>query len=339
MPTLAATLERRGLTPPDDIARPTQGPAGAASVFWLVRWYDRHATVATVMTLVATAVIALAPLPALSTQLLLLAVLLAVTGLPHGAADHLPARGLFAPQFGRLWPLVFGAFYLSVAAFVLVAWLEFPPATLTLFLLLAVQHFGSEDAPERIYGRRRRLPMLLHGLIPVAGPVLFHGSETALLFAWLLPGTSVPAVERVLAALAPALPVLVVGWVVLATSLYARGGSASRSVALEIVALVLLMALAPPLLAFGIYFCGWHSVRHMLGEAHVLDPKHPGRGLLRFARHAAPVTLASILLGALAYAITASGVTPDVALTRVLFIGLAAIAVPHIVLRALRARR
>ncbi|MDJ0520820.1 MAG: Brp/Blh family beta-carotene 15,15'-dioxygenase [Planctomycetota bacterium] len=335
MSALAPAL-RQPAVPATRTAAPVDRTAAIARP-WLHRWHARHTTAASFLTLAAAAAITLTGVPALGTQLVVLAGLVALTGLPHGAADHLPARDLLRPQFGRGWVAVFGAFYVGVAAFVLVAWLQFPPVMLTLFLLLAVQHFGAEDANPAVYGRRRLLPMVLHGLIPVAGAVLFHVEETATLFAWLLPGTSTVAVLDVLQTLALGLPLLLAAWAALALVNVLRGSAAGRRVALEIAALVALTAVAPPLLSFGIYFCGWHSVRHVLGEAHTLDGDRPWRGIARFARHAAPVTLGSIALGAAAYAITAAGATPDVALTRVLFIGLAAIAVPHIAIRALHA--
>jgi Brp/Blh family beta-carotene 15,15'-monooxygenase len=289
--------------------------------------------------LTLAAVMALAVLPTLPVfvQLGALAILLAMVGIPHGAADHLALRRVLRGRFGRGWPAVFALGYVGLASFTLWSWLAAPPLLLTLFLGLAVMHFGSEDAFETLYPVTwvRRLAIPLHGLIPVAGPALFHPAETATLFAWLLPGTPPESVLAVLQGATSAVPLLVGSWTLLVLLHLSRWQAPNLRAAAEVATLVLLVSLAPPLLGFAIYFCGWHAVRHILVEGHALEPRRPRHGIALFLQHAMPMTIATIVLGVMGYMLVAAGARPDVTLTRVIFIGLAAVAVPHIVIRAL----
>lgn len=305
---------------------------------WLGRWRAVHTQGATIATLAVIGVTSVLAAPDLGIQLVLLTAAVAITALPHGAADHLALRPWLFPKLGRLWLTVFVVTYVGVGVLVLLGWFAAPPVALTLFLALAVLHFGAEDAERASYPRGvRTIALVLRGAIPVLGPVLFHPQETALLFAHLLPGTSPEAVSATVNAMAPGVPWATGAWVGLAVHHLVHGSRRDRMIAVEIATLVLLMAVAPPLIAFGVYFCGWHAVRHMLAEAHALDGARPLRGFRRFVLHALPMSLGAILLGSVAYLTWGTELSVDVGLTRVLFIGLAALTVPHMVVGVLRA--
>jgi Brp/Blh family beta-carotene 15,15'-monooxygenase len=103
----------------------------------------------------------------------------------------------------------------------------------------------------------------------------------------------------------------------------------------EIIALSLLFALVPPILSFTIYFCFWHSVRHVLRLSSTLDPFDVRRGALGFARHALPLTGVTLAAMAVAWVWLA---VPEAALpttTRVVFQALGALTFPHMIVTAL----
>ncbi|MEM8883219.1 MAG: Brp/Blh family beta-carotene 15,15'-dioxygenase [Planctomycetota bacterium] len=298
---------------------------------WYFTWHARHTLVASAATLTLMATIALLPPLTLAQQLLVLAAFVCVTALPHGAVDHLAGRTVFG-RWGRAWPAVFGGVYLALLALTVAVWLAAPPLALTLFLLLSALHFGYGDLrPER----GGFVEAALRGSIPVFGPILFWPAATAQLFGWLLPGTEPASVLAVTRTIASATPFALLAWAGLALYQYRF----ARKDGFEIIALVLLVLALPPLLSFGIYFCGWHSFRHGLECAAELDRRGPRRGWLAYARHAAPLTLATIGLGAAAYLLLSDARLDPVAMTRVVFIGLAALTVPHVVIHALCARR
>lgn len=297
-----------------------------------------HARLALGATVAAVASAAMLPEPGVAGKAAVLAVLVAVLGLPHGAVDHLEGRALLAHRAGRWWWLVFGALYVAAAAAVVAAWLAWPPGLLAGFLVLAAGHFGAEDvdadatAPGRPW---RLLEVAVRGAIPVLGPVLFHPARTGELFAYLLPGTTVAGVQAMLVPVAWGAPAVAGGLAVFAVIAWAAG---RRRTAGEVLALTAAVWVLPPLLAFVVYFCVWHAPRHTLTVAARLSPRDARRGLVHFGRTAWPLTLVTIAAGAAAWWALVSTVHAVPAVIATVFVGLAALTVPHVVLAALHAR-
>ena len=87
-----------------------------------------------------------------------------------------------------------------------------------------------------------------------------------------------------------------------------------------------LATLAPPLLAFAVFFCGMHSPRHIL---RTLDCS--GRGALHGLLTASAPMLAVLVLSVAAW-YWSDGLAPDTRVIRIVFVGLAALTVPHMAL-------
>lgn len=82
-----------------------------------------------------------------------------------------------------------------------------------------------------------------------------------------------------------------------------KGRSVWRLELAEIVLLAVYFAVVPPILALGLYFCLWHSLRHVARlmllnrvSAAALERSHVGTALGAFVRDAAPLTLAALAL-------------------------------------------
>ena len=312
----------------------------SAFLTMLDQWLFHHARIAAGITAIVALFAAIAPPIAMSTQLVLLAGLVALLGLPHGAVDHWQGRALVQPHLGRAWWLVFGAGYAATALIVIVAWMASPPLLLVGFLILAAAHFGSEDVAARPAIHRANAPLRIidagvRGSLPVLLPIAFHPGETAALFAALLPYTDSAQVEQALTPIAHASPVYIGALGALTATALMRG---DRVVGAEIIALGAVFATLPPLLAFAVYFCLWHSPRHSLfviadGEDQILS-----RGIVRFAAAAIPLTMLTIAAGALAWFGLRDLFTDAEATLQVVFIGLAALTVPHVILPLLSRR-
>lgn len=300
----------------------------------LDQWLFHHARIAAGITATVALFAAVAPPIAMPTQLVLLAGLVAGLGLPHGAVDHWQGRALVQPHLGRAWWLVFGAGYSATAFIVILAWMASPPLLLAGFLILAAAHFGSEDVAARPAMHRASTPLGildggLRGSLPVLLPIAFHPGETAALFAALLPETDSVQVEQALAPLALAGPLYIGALGALAATALTRG---DRLVGAEIIALGAVFAALPPLLAFVIYFCLWHSPRHSLFVIAGSEDQTLTRGLVRFAAAAIPLTALTIAAGVLAWFGLRDLFTDAEATLQVVFIGLAALTVPHVIL-------
>jgi len=297
-----------------------------------------HTRAALGVTVAAVALATLLPAPGAAAKAAVLAALVAMLGLPHGAVDHLEGRTLLAPRVGRAWWLVFGALYVAAATVVVAAWLLWPPGLLVGFLLLAAGHFGAEDVaadPAAPRGPPRVLEAGLRGAIPVLGPVLFHPERTGELFAYLLPGSSAAGVQAVLVPLAWGAPVFAGALAAFAVIAWASG---RRGTAVEVLALTVAVGVLPPLLAFVVYFCLWHAPRHTLTVAARLSPADARHGLVRFTRAALPLTLMTAVAGAAVSWWLGSAAHAVPAVIATVFVGLAALTVPHVVLAALHAR-
>ncbi len=261
----------------------------------------------------ATSAITVAATPSLATQLALLVPLVAVLGVPHGALDIRMAS--------RLWPLertrarlAFGLGYLAVAAAVLGLWLLVPGVALVAFLLYSAAHFAGDW--------RGELPLvarLAAGAAVVALPAWRFEGEVAGLFAGLGPAAVAEAAAALLHVTAP--------W---AAAVAGAGAIAQRrgGAGLELTALVALAIAAPPLIYFVVYFCGLHSPRHFVDTLAQL-----GLGRRHGVAAALPLTAATLAGAGIAAALLLQrGVSAEAVALETVFIGLAALAVPHMLL-------
>jgi Brp/Blh family beta-carotene 15,15'-monooxygenase len=101
---------------------------------------------------------------------------------------------------------------------------------------------------------------------------------------------------------------------------------------------IVLLVCAPPLVAFGLYFCLWHSAAHTIDLAGALDATSPRRGLRRFAVAATLPTSAALLALAATGVWLAADASGTRAAVQVIFIGLSCLTAPHVMLSAWAAR-
>jgi Brp/Blh family beta-carotene 15,15'-monooxygenase len=243
-------------------------------------------------------------------QVTLLAILVATVGLPHGALDPLVA------YHAGFWKGVSGLFafllaYILLAALALLVWYFFPGMSLLVFLLYSAFHFSGDWRQESV-GYARLAP----GTLLVGTPPLFHPEETLHYFA-LLSGAD--AAERILLIMQACAVVALLGLVL---GLILR--RFEWSVILEIGLLLVASYLLQPLLFFMLYFCAMHSPRHIL---------HAAKGLPLL-----PVLLTGFLFTVLTVALAVAAfplletVPRYESIIQIVFIGLAVLTVPHMLL-------
>jgi Brp/Blh family beta-carotene 15,15'-monooxygenase len=313
-------------------SRPVGGAAPARS---LLAPLAEHRSLMLGITAAVVAYAATAGSPGTFAQLALLAAAVAVVGLPHGALDHLVARQLFRPVFGARWWLPFTIGYLSLAGFMGALWLALPTTALVTFLALSALHFGWDDPVWTSRASRgwNSVERFAVGAMPIVLPTWLHATEVTIIFDWLVPSRIVldPAVVGALAGCAAAAVLPIVG-LRFARLAIARQNAAAA----ELAAIATLHVVAPPLIAFLTYFCGWHSIRHALELADDLAPGQPGVGLRRFAREAVPLTLLTVVAAAVSgVAFFVADVAINNVLASVVFIGLSVLTVPHMAMMAL----
>ncbi len=254
--------------------------------------------------------------PDAATQLLIITPIAVALGLPHGALDLEIAKRLY-PLRSRMRVASFGLCYFSLAAGVAALWVAAPLLGLALFLAYSALHFSDDWRCDLPLSQR-----LIVGAAVIGGPVLWRPSEVADVFSALTGAADgLDALVQVFAALGALASAAALG-----LALFQNG--LKRAARIEIIALVSLAAAAPPLFYFAIYFCALHSPRHLLRVAQVLDVS-----MSRALRLAAPITVATIAGAAIAALVfVEAGWSADTAAARIMFVGLAALTIPHMAL-------
>lgn len=267
-----------------------------------------------------------------------LAVLVAMVGLPHGAADHRFARPRLEPVLGVAWLPVFLAMYLAVAVAVVCGWFVAPAATIVAFFLASAWHFGQEESRLPI-GPRILRPVFrfARGGLVIWTPLVFQGREVGEILGLVAPGGSGPAIQHATSLLTACswimLPIAAVAWALQGLMAARRSGRVRRLLWIDnalVASLVVLFAVASPLVSFPVYFCGWHSARGLKRLRRELGESWP-----ELATSLAPLTVGAIALVGLAAAFVLGGSGWNETLIQATFIGLSAVAVPHLVLHGI----
>ena len=189
-----------------------------------------------------------------------LAVLALAIGIPHGAVDHLVA--LPATSKPKLALLIF--VYVAIAVLAVLAILHWNKLGFQLVLAMSAFHFGFGDAAfiaeqDRLTGRRRLKPKtqnmfaISSGTIPVLIPLLKESTTSAL-------REINPLLIDWAANIAPQLKFLVAFFFV--TTLVLLVNEKRFREVIDLSALAALALIAPPLVAFAVYFGCWHAMRH-----------------------------------------------------------------------------
>ena len=188
-------------------------------------------------------------------------------GIPHGALDHL----VTLPKSKPLVMALFIAVYVLAAIVAVVAILEFNVVGFIFVLLMSATHFGIGDAAfinemDRRGGRKKALPRTIYavaaGAIPVLIPLVNSASTDAL-------AQVNPALIDWHQGFDQEILYGVAGYALIAiVALYLLR---RKRESLDIALLLALALIAPPLIAFAVYFGCWHAMRHTARLTLTLD--------------------------------------------------------------------
>jgi Brp/Blh family beta-carotene 15,15'-monooxygenase len=245
---------------------------------------------------------------------ILSAAIILLFGMPHGAFDvALASQGWRVKSL--FLRLKFIAAYVCVAAFVVLFWSFFPGESLCAFLALSALHFSKDWQ-----GEIPPFGLLTIGASLICFPALFHQPSVREIFELLVPSSDA-------AVLSAGLQVCAFGLIPLAAAAFAYNLTDQPLAVIEAAAVLALALAATPLTFFLIYFCGLHSIRHLL---HVRETIKGWAASSLFSL-AFPYALAAAA-GIVAAAITSFPLPLGSALLGSVFIGLAALTVPHMLL-------
>ena len=263
--------------------------------------------------------------------------LILTVGISHGSLDHLKGEKILN-IFNINKKSLFYLSYILISLFIIFIWTIFPLLMLIIFLIIASYHFGKEDS-DFLVDKKNYLNeffYFLKGLLIIVTPLIFHFDETVNIFKVLL-------VENekfyVFLGFIESSKILFIIFLVSMSGYFyffiKNFKIANFSLYLDFFSILILNYFLNPLIAFTIYFCLLHSFRHTVSLAVELDSNNLKKGLLKFIKKALPLTIITAILFILSLFILSSYYVLDDAISKVIFIGLASLTFPHILLEYL----
>ena len=253
--------------------------------------------------------------------------LISIIGVSHGALDHIKGYKLME-VYKINNKYLFYPVYIFCCLLVIFFWIIFPSVTLILFLLVASYHFGKEDSCVGSIIKKKFINLfyLFKGSVVVVAPLFFHTEETLQIFK-ILGDNLIMTHENFLVSL------LLISFI--ANFFIMQWSNNSGFFLADWVTIFTLNIFFSPLVAFTIYFCFLHSVRHSFGLIYEINKKKFKNGLKKFLKKALPLTLVTAILFIFGVYILTNYYVLDDAIMKVIFIGLASLTFPHILLEYL----
>ena len=258
-------------------------------------------------------------------------VLVASIGISHGALDNMKGAQLLK-IFDMKSMFTFYVGYLAISVLVICVWLLSSTFLLCLFLLVASYHFGKEDSEFLFQSKKFYLDILffLKGLVIISAPLLFQYTDTINIFNTIGMNTDL-LIFRDYSFIISCFFISIISSI--AIVLIARNLYASILI-IDLFAIVILNYFLHPLFAFTLYFCFLHSVRHSITLMQDLD-KDLSKSIKIFIRKSLPLTIVTASIFVVAFAFLMSEYDINSSINKVIFVGLAALTFPHIILEYL----
>lgn len=245
--------------------------------------------------------------------LIVLAIIIFFLGVPHGALDPIFAKKLLPVSSWQSWSF-FAILYSLLGLVMIIFWVLSPLLFMITFLGLSVFHFSRD-----LENTTPRITKLLYGSAIIILPALLHYDVMVNLFTLILNVDDGLLVVNFLHAIA--LPYLVLLIISIAYEIYRNFFQAVELLAVSFLAIV-----AQPLISFTLFFCGMHSIRHVL--------RTQSYSQLSWKK----ILLTSLLpmLGVIFIVLLSWVFLPDSPnysnILRLIFVGLACLTVPHMIL-------
>ena len=263
--------------------------------------------------------------------------LILTIGISHGSLDHIKGKKLL----NRLKVNNINFFYISYVFLcfsIIIIWLMFPLITLVLFLFIASYHFGKEDTNFLInnYLPFNQIFYFLKGALIIIAPLNFHFEETINIFKQLFVESEKFYIYLGLVENFKIIPIFFLLSIFSSIYLFVINFKfVNFSIFLDFFSILILNYYLPPLLAFTFYFCFLHSIRHSFSLILEIDSKNFRNGLILFLKKALPLSILTIIIYIAALFYLSNLYEFNNAILKVIFIGLASLTFPHILLEYL----
>ena len=258
-------------------------------------------------------------------------------GVCHGSLDNLKGRKLFQ-ILGINNFFIFYLSYVLISVFVIILWIIIPSTSLLIFLIVASHHFGKEDTQFLIIkdSYLNQLLFLLKGSLIILAPMYFHFDDTISIFKLLLIDNE--SFYEFLN-LIETNKILLYGIIISTLSsiiLFTKNFELKKfTIFLDYFSILIINYYFSPLIAFTIYFCFLHSVRHSISLMSELDKNDLTNGLKIFIKKATPLTILTAIFCFIGVYLLNNTFNFDSSILKIIFIGLASLTFPHILLEYL----
>ena len=243
-------------------------------------------------------------------------------GLPHGSFD-----GAVASLVGfktKIKFLQFLILYLLLFFVVILFWLYFPILSLFLFLFMTVSHFGLCDWTNFKIKKYKYSITLTYGMTVIFGIVFFNESQSFQIFEYLT-NNKIYFFQQYFF-----IPYIVTLLSILYFIYLSFYEPKIRIGIIEIFFLLIVFYFFDPILSFAIYFCFFHTYKHL---KHLISNVYLYLPNKKFVIYSTVVfTLISWISGILILLFLVQNYDIYESVIKVIYIGLAALTLPHMIL-------
>jgi len=265
----------------------------------------------------------------------LICLLLILTiGVSHGSLDHVKGKKLFnILNINKISMFYFS--YILIAISVIITWIIIPFISLMIFLLVASYHFGKEDTQFLINENSyfNQLLFFLKGLLIIVAPIFFHFEETVAIFKLLLVDSEIFYSTLEFIEVNKILPIAIILSSLSSIFLFLRKFEIKKFIVFfDYFSILILNYYLTPLVAFTVYFCFLHSIRHSITLIYEIDKNDFKNGLKVFGQKALPLTILTAIFCLIGLYLLNNNYDFDSSILKIIFIGLASLTFPHILL-------
>ena len=255
-------------------------------------------------------------------------------GISHGSLDNLKGEKLLK-IFGINNFFIFYILYILISILVIILWIIIPSISLIIFLIVASYHFGKEDTQFLVVENSylNQFLFFIKGTLIVLAPVYFHFNETINIFKILLVDNenfyiflNFIETNKILLF---SIFLSTLAHIILFTINFEIKKFA---IFLDYFSILILNYYFSPLLAFTLYFCFLHSIRHSITLILELEKNNLNLGFKMFVKKALPLTVLTASLCLIGLYFINKTYAFDSSILKIIFIGLASLTFPHILL-------
>ncbi len=257
--------------------------------------------------------------------------LILIIGISHGSLDNIKGRKLLK-ILGFKSEYVFYISYLIISSLIILLWIIFPNIVLSLFLIVACYHFGKEDTVFNIEKKKKFTEFLffLKGSSVIVAPLFFHREKTNEIFRTL----NFDIFENSFFSDSLLTTILFLSFFTLFILSHRKDINCKLLMMTDFFSIIVINVFLSPILAFTLYFCFLHSVRHSITLIFELDNSLKN-GFKKFIKKAIPLTLLTGCAFIVVIYLLNNLYELNEAIYKVIFIGLASLTFPHILLEYL----